>query len=275
MVEFIYKNNNPGGNKHPYGDLKLSIAACVALGYLFAVSSSDGERYRSAEEPSEKQLKFDRWDRSFEFFNLLGSPARESQTIKDALASLGGTDGLMVPMDRKLAVVVNAFNQFISAVDDCTEKIQGDSIEKKNAREVAIKKALPKVLTLEMLTPHIVPDEHGKEKLTVPNCGGIDFGKPAIKERTHPHEEEEEEEEGTGEEVNEGEDSNEGEGPENGDPSPEEIADAASKEREASEKRKKDKERLLNGKKNGSSRKKSKVTAEEEEEVEEGSDEDE
>ena len=151
-IRHLFEQNN----ERVISCLKLSPGQCSALMYLMASSSSDAERYRNADPPSEKQLNWDNWDKACKFWMLLANDGQALQPVRNALAALANEEGESPALSesrqpQRIAIICKGWARFV----------QGH------------------VLTEEEVSLEFASDGDGHTRLAEsPTVGGIDFGDP-------------------------------------------------------------------------------------------------
>lgn len=119
-VKHIFEQNSRDSGR-AISILKLSPGQCSALMYLMASCSSDGDGYRNAEPPSEKQLVWEDWEKAEAFWVLLASGDNELSAVREALGYHVGQEGDRVDEDtgndlsqsEKLAILIKAWRHFL------------------------------------------------------------------------------------------------------------------------------------------------------------------
>jgi len=130
--------------------VKLSAGECAAIMYLQASSTSDSEDYHAQEEPNEKTLKWDLWEKAAKFWSLVADDRTEITRT--------GT----FPKNKEAAAIRTAL---INAIEDDTEDDEGNTVQveqkggtKRRAKMVVLSKAWAlfkngEPITLELITP--------------------------------------------------------------------------------------------------------------------------
>ena len=128
-IKHFYEQNSPDAGR-AISILKLSPGQCSALMYLMGSSSSDGDGYRNADPPSEKQLDWRYWDKAEAFWVLLASGDKELNLVREALGCHVDEEGDRVDEDtsidlsqsEKLAILIKAWRHFLPG-GKLTEKV--------------------------------------------------------------------------------------------------------------------------------------------------------
>ncbi len=115
-VKHIFDNNK----NRVISNLKLNPGGCAGMMYLMGSSSTDGEEYYYPQSPKEeKQLQWDHWDKTLEFWTgLVDSKNEQFNVLRDTLATLqinlsGMLEGAAVPEKIKHMVISIAWNVFL------------------------------------------------------------------------------------------------------------------------------------------------------------------
>ena len=133
----------------------ISSGTACGLMYLMACTNSDGEKYRSSDNPSEKMLKLDRYDKAAEFWTLFNS-SEDFREIKYAIGRLVDPESEGVgSIKEKVAIVIKGWHAFNRPRDN--SKIRANEVKLKWKKD-------------EDGIVHLV--EH-------PEIGGVDYGDPA------------------------------------------------------------------------------------------------
>lgn len=94
----------------------VGIGQGMAAGmmYLMGAGASDRDKWAGAENPSDRQLNFELWDKAVLFWSLLvNTEDRTMDVVRNACKGLDNPrTGQKGPVKAKLAVVVNAWNQY-------------------------------------------------------------------------------------------------------------------------------------------------------------------
>lgn len=87
--------------------------------YLMGSSSSDLDIYRNADPPSEKQLKWDNWERACEFWTIVHQIDNNNlKAVREAIGYLQDADTLRGgTWQEKTAIVVKAWKLFVQKYD--------------------------------------------------------------------------------------------------------------------------------------------------------------
>lgn len=173
-VKHIWEEYHSGTDKDGFqvNSRRIGAGYAAAMMYLMAASDSDGDKYWDKVKEgtsSEKQVKFDRWEKAAEFWTLFCSEASDLEVVRDALGQLADTlTGTGGSRSEREAILVKAWAKF---KDD--EPIDNEDVD------------------LEDL--YTTNKETGIRTLsTNPTMGGIDLYE--IKEDDEPDDEEEVEE---------------------------------------------------------------------------------
>lgn len=155
IVAEINKKDSEGKKPNAKMMRDLSIGAGSAAGLMFLMGSagSDQARWSGADNPSDRFLEFDLWEKAQEFWQKFMDP--KDKTFDLARKEIKGMDnpntGQKGPVKAKLAVVVNAWNQWFDGGR----------------------------MTPSNLAPEYKEVQVGEnlvQKLVIPSCGGIDLG---------------------------------------------------------------------------------------------------
>lgn len=143
-VKHIYEEDGKEGKIGRY----INVGHAAGLLYLMGSCTSDRDEYLAADNPSEKQLDWENWEKACEFFNNLAAGNKETAAVRSAINGLIESGGGTV---ERWAIIASAWNSFL-----------------KN------KKVAEKDVHLEF-----VEDANGVSKLSeIPRVGGIDIGDP-------------------------------------------------------------------------------------------------
>lgn len=130
----------------------VSLGTAAALLYLMGTSASEREQdnaqgYAQADNPSEAQLSFKRWDKACDFWVMLASQSESMKPVAMAMASLIQQE-LDGPLER-VSLLVTAWNHYVTG----------------------------KALTEKGLAMQHTTNDAGQPVLAeVPTVGGIDVG---------------------------------------------------------------------------------------------------
>lgn len=94
----------------------VSPGYASAMLYLMGSSTSDVDKYGTADPPSEHLLDWENWDKATEFWTLLGASSSDMRPISNAIAALSNPD-TGAPggsRDEKLGIVCQAWEQFVA-----------------------------------------------------------------------------------------------------------------------------------------------------------------
>lgn len=131
----------------------LSPGYASAVMYLMAACRSDPDVYRCANPPSEEVLDLSEWDRAAEYWVLLANGGKALEPVRKAVAGLSDYHtGAPAPRAEKLAVIIKSWPAFAAGY----------------------------ALTAADLMINRHPGEDGRPVMaeSVPSLGGIDVGGP-------------------------------------------------------------------------------------------------
>lgn len=139
----------------------ISPGTAAGMLYLMGTGNSDGDQYRNADNPGDRLLDFELWDKAQEFWVLLASGAKELQALRELRRPVGDD------------------------ADEYHGHIFGAEGGARQERMAAIAKAWQlfsagKKLTADNMRLTYVTTTEGLHVMTEPvDFGGIDIGEPA------------------------------------------------------------------------------------------------
>jgi len=93
----------------------MTAGNAAALMYLMAASATDGEKYRGAEQLTEKHIDFTHFDAASEFWTRLNSNAPELGAIKRVIKSKENPESLATATFReRMGIIIKAWNIYIT-----------------------------------------------------------------------------------------------------------------------------------------------------------------
>lgn len=150
-VKHVYDESH-GSGTHLREFIPLGWAA--ALLYLMGSSTTDSEKYRNHDHPSENLLEWDRWDEACEFIVLLSQDVPEMNAVREELARLNELE-LKKPLNQ-CHVLVKAWLAFLEHGAQYNLKAKDVQLETKESEDGE---------------PFVNPTDY-------PSVGGIDLGNP-------------------------------------------------------------------------------------------------
>jgi hypothetical protein len=106
----------------------LSLGYAAAMLYLMGSCRTDGNAYRHADPPSEKEIDWEEWERACEFWVAFADrEAKEMQPVRHALAMLDDPETLgRGSVAEKSGVLVKAWNLFVKreAIEEADLKLK-------------------------------------------------------------------------------------------------------------------------------------------------------
>lgn len=144
----------------------ITPGTAAGLMFLMGASTSDRERWDNADTPNDRHLDFERWETAEMFWAGVGDAKNQEFTpIRKAIANCGNPDtGASAPVPVKIAVLVNAWNEYVD----------------ENG-----------AMTVKNIMPEFGPvDDNGRRPLVgIPSVGGIDLGDPKEVQKAQEEEE--------------------------------------------------------------------------------------
>jgi predicted component of type VI protein secretion system len=137
-VKHVFDHNK---DRQISGNLKLNTGHSAAMLYLMGCSTSDKAKY--SQDPMEKSLKWDNWDRAIEFWNLLADGNMAMDPVKLALGSLVDEDtGSGGRAPEKMVVIAKAWGFFLRKQKFTADDIMPEYGEDDNGNRVLNDSAL-------------------------------------------------------------------------------------------------------------------------------------
>ena len=109
-VKHLWTENQNRGISHP--DLRLSPGQCAAACYLMGCSATDYSDYHTKDEPGDKHMDWQHWDRARQFWSELAGDKPPCRQVRLAIKGLKDETELSGRMVEKLMVCAKAWDQY-------------------------------------------------------------------------------------------------------------------------------------------------------------------
>lgn len=108
------------------GQVRKIMGPGTAAGmlYVMACSSSEPDKYK--EDPREEHLDFSRWEKATAFWVGLCAGTSEFAPVREALGALITDDGSTPSPGERMAVIINAWNEYVEGNTMTKEKLAPD-----------------------------------------------------------------------------------------------------------------------------------------------------